>query len=102
MTSISRKFSTLNHQFDDKTSMNILANIMVDFFSQSNEALLSKKGKPLGLLATEIVMYLTGSEKEGALTLLKNPHLDCYGSIEQTYLDLLKKAREVDTIHSGE
>lgn len=102
MTSISRKFSNLNHTFNDSTSMNILANIMVDFFSQSNEALLSKKGKPLGLLATEMVMYLTGSEKEDALTLLKNPHLDCYGSIEQTYIDLLRKAREVDTIHSGE
>lgn len=82
--------------------MNILANIMVDFFSQSHSALLKPGGKPLGLLAEELVMYLTGSENPDALTLLKNPHLDCYGSIEQTYLDLLKKAREVDTIHQGE
>jgi len=37
-----------------------------------------------------------------AMTLLDNPLLNAYGSIEQTYLDLIKKAREIDTIHQGE
>nr|QIR30254.1 RNA-dependent RNA polymerase [Plasmopara viticola lesion associated mitovirus 31] len=102
MTTLARRFTTLTNIITDQVSTNILANIMVELFSESNSALLKPGGKPLGLLAEAIVMLLTGSENPDALTLLKNPHLDCYGSIEQTYLDLLRKAREIDTIHQGE
>lgn len=102
MTTLARRFSSLTVEIRDEVGMNILANIMVDFFSQSNEALNKPGGKPLGLFAEQIVMLLTGVDDPNALPLLKNPHLDAYGSIEQIYLDLLKKAKYVDTIGQGD
>jgi len=88
----------------DIVGMNILSNIMVELFSVSHGKLTAKEGKPLGDLATDLVIKLTGMAEEipEAMTLLDNPLLNAYGSIEQTYLDLIKKAREIDTIHQGE
>jgi hypothetical protein len=72
----------------------LISNIMVELFSNSNPESAQNvgKGKPLGLLAEQIVMYLTSFEDPLAFTLLDNPLLHAAGSVEQSYLDLRKEA----------
>jgi hypothetical protein len=77
---------------------------MVELFSASQPEV--GKGKPLGLLAENFLLFYTSNpevyEDSDLMNLHQNPLTDCYGSIEQSYLDLNKKAREIDTIHQGE
>ena len=71
----------------------MLASVAQKLFVQSDPAR-QVGGKPLGLLAENILLYLTGlPEDSGAMALLENPMLHAYGSIEQSYLDLLKVAK---------
>jgi hypothetical protein len=83
--------------------MSVLVNVVVQLFSESNpQNQDTTKGKPLGLLAESMVMNITSIESDHMMTFLENPLLHSYGSIEQTFLDLLRHAREIDTIHKGE
>jgi len=85
------------------TGNSIFINAAVAIFSESNPLESKKaKGEPLGLLATNWVMMATSQEEALSEILLEVPLLHAYGSIEQTYLDLLKKGREIDTIGKGE
>lgn len=88
----------------DDVGLNIIANIMVELFSQSQPEV--GKGKPLGLLAENFLLYLTTPTKEIDETVLmkfhQNPLTDGYGSIEQSYLDLRKLAKEIDTVKQGQ
>ncbi|QTY21822.1 RNA-dependent RNA polymerase [Botryosphaeria dothidea mitovirus 3] len=101
---IARRLSISLPLLSDTVGMNILANIMVELFSDSYGQMTKQGGKPLGDLAIDLVTRLTdvGQEDERAMVLLANPLLQAYGSIETTYVDLLRKAKEIDTIHAGE
>ena len=82
-----------------------MTNIAIELFNSSNPSVTTKlRGKPLGDLATEIVCNITAllDSNPAAMDLLENPTLHAYGNIEQTYLDLLKKAREMTTVGRGE
>lgn len=80
----------------------ILADVSLDLFTDSDPAL-KDKGKPLGLLAEQLLMLITGAlEKEPeAWGLLENPLLHAYGSVEQTYLDMLKLSKGLQTNLQG-
>lgn len=77
---------------------------MVELFSASQPQ--PGKGKPLGLLAENFLIFLTGAkeleENPGLMEFHQNPLTDSYGSIEQQYLDLLKIAKEIDTVKQGQ
>jgi hypothetical protein len=77
---------------------------MVELFSASQPV--PGKGKPLGLLAEQFLIFLTGSKEleinPGLMEFHQNPLTDGYGSIEQNYLDLLKIAKEIDTVKQGQ
>lgn len=76
---------------------NILSNIAVELFAESNPENFSKekreKSKPLGLLAQTWLMEILCIEPDINLTtdILTNPgyvpHLAIYGQIEEEYLD---------------
>jgi hypothetical protein len=100
MSAIARKNHIQLPTITDTVGLNLLANAAVEFFAESQPV--AGKGKPLGLVAEEILLYLTGIEDEMVMTLLENPFLHAYGSIEQTYLDLSRLAREIDTQRQGE
>lgn len=78
----------------DVTANKILGEVSLKLFNQSDPTR-SAGGKPLGLLAENLVIYLTGllEERPEAMTFLENPMLHAYGSIEQSYLDLIKMTR---------
>jgi len=74
---------------------------VVELFSKSSPDQYKAKGKPLGLLAELLMMAIT-AKPDFSFTLLENPLFHSYGSIEQTYIDMIRKAREIDTIGKGE
>lgn len=86
------------------SARSVLINVIVQLFADSNpdSSESEGKGKPLGLLATELVMRITSLEDPAMMTLLENPVLHAYGNIEAQYLDLSRKAREIDTLGQGE
>lgn len=102
MNNIARKLGHTELYFNDTMALQMLSNIAVELFSRSMPDV--KKGKPLGYIAEELVLFITGKLEEcpEAMALLENPTLHAYGSIEQRYLDLLKMARSIDTERRGE
>lgn len=104
LTDLCREWGISLPPIRDDIGINIIANIMVELFSNSQPEV--GKGKPLGLLAENFLIYLTTpTEVLDEAILMKfhqNPLTDGYGSIEQSYLDLRKLAREIDTVKSGQ
>jgi len=100
MNAIARQYNISLPTINDTVGMNLLANCAVESFASSQPQV--GKGKPLGLVAENILIYLTGIETEHMTTLLENPFLHAYGNIEQQYLDLTKLAREIDTVRGGD
>jgi hypothetical protein len=102
MDSIARKHCINLPPIRDGVGMNILSNIAVEFFANSNpENKHKKKGRPLGLVAISLVEFYTGQTEPEAFALLEEPMLHAYGHIEQTYLDLRAQAKRIDTVESG-
>nr|WTN86941.1 RNA-dependent RNA polymerase [Fusarium oxysporum mitovirus 3] len=103
LTALARKWG-FSFNLTDEVATNIIANIMVELFSASQPQ--PGKGKPLGLLAENFLIFLTGAkeleENPGLMEFHQNPLTDSYGSIEQQYLDLLKIAKEIDTVKQGQ
>lgn len=90
-------------QISDEVGRNLLSNIAVELFAESNPANSQKvKGQSLGDLAVNMVIYMTSSEDERVETLLGNPLAHAYGSIEETYVNLLKEAKRIDTSNQGD
>lgn len=119
VTEINNLAKLLGHQLPELTfeeSQGILSNVVVEIFAESNPENFSeddkKKGKkPLGLLATQLVMFLTspGFDNESKTLLggqpfnvLDLPILDQYGQVCQRFQDMKDRARRVDTIGAGE
>nr|BCY26968.1 RNA dependent RNA polymerase [Nigrospora sphaerica mitovirus 3] len=102
---IARKLnlSKIPQDLSEYSGMSVLVNVVVQLFSESDPTQVKMKpGTPgLGDVATNLVMLLTSIEPYNEL-LMENPLLHAYGSIEQTYLDMCKKAREIDTVGKGE
>ena len=103
LTALARKWG-FSFSLTDEIATNIIANIMVELFSASQPV--PGKGKPLGLLAEEFLLFLTGAKElednPGLMEFHQNPLTDGYGSIEQSYLDLLRIAKEIDTVKQGQ
>jgi len=69
---------------------NILENIAVDRFADASEELSRPGSRPLGDLATDFVIYLTGLGDSGC-SLITNPLLQSYGLIEEMYMNLVRE-----------
>lgn len=91
-------------------ALNVLSNIAVESFANSNPAsdpvpsIKSRKSIGLGGLAINLVEFLT-SDIVGydlGFTLIESiPHLSVYGQIEESYTNLTRQAREIDTVKQG-
>lgn len=93
------KLSIDYHKISDFVGKNIIANDIIDGFSQSDPTA-SKKGGSLGELATLILMKLTEVDRHPIL--FENPLLHAYGSVEQDYLSMRQLCTNIDTIGRGE
>lgn len=93
LTAISRALGYHNLSFTTKGGLSLLGKIMLNLFRMSDPLHSPQRGKPLGDLATSVVMYITGHEETKALKLLENPLLHAQGGIEQKYLDMSKKLK---------
>jgi len=96
-----------NKDITDDVGYSILSNIAVEMFADSTAVLEDESGPPLGLLAENLVIYLTGLENEadaalGFELIYSLPHLGCYGQIEEMYMNLKKEAIRIDTVASGD
>jgi hypothetical protein len=83
----------------------IIANIMIEMFTESNPENLSKD-KFLGLLAEELVLHFSKLDRPeftdlGIRLINSLPQLSIYGQIEELFLNLKKEAKLIDTIHAG-
>lgn len=86
----------------NEVAQNLLANIAVELFAESNPSNSSNKGQGLGDLAINMMIYLTSIEDDRVSTLFGNPLAHAYGSIEESYVNLLKEAKRIDTQAQGE
>jgi hypothetical protein len=94
----------------DEESEGILCSMTVEAFAESNpenEVALKKKSKPLGLLATNLVIYFTGLEEENDLNLgleciYALPLLGAYALVEEMFIDLKREAVRIDTKGGGD
>lgn len=99
----------------EEECINILSNVTVEIFAESNPENQSeddkKKAKPLGLVAFNHLLIMTSDDFINSISpLIDDPYsfpsyipiLNCYGQVEEMYGDLRKRAKRVDTIHSGE
>jgi hypothetical protein len=94
-------------QLPNDQANNLIQSIVVELFTASNPENGSDQGTPLGDLAINLTCLLTGGETDEDLmwacdNLHKVPILNCYGSVEETYLKMKKEAYRIDTIGSGE
>jgi len=106
LNSIARSNKVPIRDFDEEEGMGILQSITVECFAESNP-LNQKGGKPLGLLATDLLIGLTGCEpSESEILLWENPHfipiLQAYGQVEEAYMKLSKEAFRIDTEGGGD
>jgi len=85
--------------------ISILSGTALEVFVENNP-LDFKQGRPLGVLAQDLVIDLTGSQDlpiEAADALVSNiPLLNVYGQIGEKYRDLERQAFLIDTIGKGE
>jgi len=86
----------------------ILSNVAIETFTKSNPTKQKGIGYPLGQLAEDLVLYLTGfieDEEIGEIAIdciTRVPHLAVYGLIEEAYLAINKEARRYTHIDGGE
>jgi len=111
LNGIIRRFNYQIRELRQEESISILSNVAIESFAASNPTMMdndkSRKGYPLGQLAQDLVIYLTSFEDEALSAKLidvisKIPHLYCYGLIEETYTNINKQARRIDTIGGGD
>lgn len=99
---ISSIFSKLGYPMtvSDKIGNSIIENIVVDRFSQQPEMKPIKlEGPPTFELAANLVMLLTGLDEErlplGFETIYALPVTQIHGQIEETYMNLVSKAKQI-------
>lgn len=95
---------------NDKVGNSIIENIVVDLFSEQPQMKTPSKdekqeGPGLGLLAEHLVMLLTGLDDErialGLQTIYAIPILQVHGLVEEMYMGLRSKARQI-SINGGD
>lgn len=94
-------------ELSPEESLGILSNVAVETFAASNPVNAKSKGYPLGLLAENLVIAITGSEDsdvcDASMDILMGlPHLSVYGQIEEAYLNISKEAHRIDTVGGGD
>jgi len=91
LEAIKGKLGLLNFpRLAESSALQIFMGVMAELFTNSLPT--HKVGaKPLGDLATNLVMLLTSIEPYQEL-LMENPLLHAYGSVEQMYLDMLRES----------
>jgi hypothetical protein len=98
--------------FSDEEADAMLSNIAVELFSTSNPSskeFQEKSKVPLGELATSWVLRLTNltnsEDVEVAMAafdlIYAIPQVRGYGTIEETYMRLIREARRIDTVEAG-
>jgi hypothetical protein len=115
LNNLARQMGFHIRQLSEEECTNILSNIAVECFAESNPENQTKedkdKAKPLGALAESLLLYLTSDDFTNAIAPFVDdpysfpsmvPHLAVYGQIEEQYLNLRRQAKRVDTIHAGE
>jgi hypothetical protein len=106
LNSIVRRYNLPLPNINDYQGISILSGTALSIFVESNP-LDFKTGKPLGLLAEQLVCEITGlfetSVGETAFTLPSMvPILNLYGQVEEAYLKIMREAYLIDTIGKGE
>jgi len=94
-------------QLTEQESLGILSNVAVESFAESNPANAKGGGYPLGKLAEDLVLAITGVEEPTMLEHLISithmvPHLAVYGLIEESYINISKEAFRIDTVGGGD
>jgi len=84
----------------DKVGNSLLENIVVDLFSQQPEMQPINKEEPCSFeLVANLVMELTGVDEEllplGLESIMAIPTIQIQGQIEEVYMTLTRKAREI-------
>jgi len=110
LTEISRKLN-LPLVIAPEEGIGILSNVAVEAFASSNPVNMDnekdRKGYPLGALAENLVIYITGFMEDPSKVafiewISSIPHLHCYGQIEESYIQISKEAYRIDTTGGGE
>jgi hypothetical protein len=112
MTELAARHGFRFKPFTDEEADNLLANVAVETFASSNPAndeWQKKSQVPLGELATTWVMKLTALVESPNLDVANScfdliqaiPHIRGYGTVEETYMRLVREARRIDTVDAG-
>lgn len=88
-------------------SLGILSSVAVETFADSNPCNRNGKGYPLGKLAEDLLIQMTGVEDPVLMEHLCSithmvPHLAVYGLIEEAYVNVSKEAFRIDTVGGGD
>lgn len=89
---------------DNCPYMGLLRSSIMQLFVESGEY--NSEDKPLGLIAMELVIFITSLELKDSDThqdiIECIPHLQVHGEIENTYLRIQREAWDIDTIYGGD
>lgn len=106
LNTLIRHFGYPIRELTEEESGNILSNVAVEAFAASNPANQESKGYPLGKLAEDLLILLTGYEDEALVAMLEYmhviPHLAVYGQIEEAYVNISREAFRIDTTGGGD
>lgn len=112
LNDIIRQFNYPIKQLTDEEAHNVLQNVVVECFADqnpNNSSETSGGSKPLGELAIVLVSHFdsfgdSDVEKQtiGQKLIDCFPLLNCYGKVEEKYLEISRKAIQIDTINGGD
>jgi len=107
LNTIARRFCLLLPEINPSQGISILSGTALECFVDKNPLDYNVKGEPLGLLAANLVIEITGSqsdliEKAPGDFLSSIPILAVYGQFEEEFLKVAKEAYLIDTIGKGE
>jgi len=108
LNSIARQLGFQLPVISDTVAVAMISNIAVECFADSNPENKDKnKGYPLGLLAENLVLFLSGLKSDddralGFSNMEYIPQLAGYGLIEEQFLRLKREARDIDLFRNGD
>jgi hypothetical protein len=106
LNTIIRYFNYPIRELSPEESLGILSSLAVESFADSKFHDKDKTGYPLGKLAEDLVIHITGFEKppiENLPDIIPMvPHLAVYGQIEEAYQNVMKEAYRIDTVGQGD
>jgi len=106
LNSIIRRWNlTRVPEFTLPRGVDFLGEIALMIFAEHNP-LDWEGGKPLGQLAFELLITITGSQEQLILEVVNDlpctiPLMSIHGQIEEKYMEVTNKARHIDTVGKG-